>query len=140
MTEPVCVFCQIIRREVPASVVYEDEQLIVFLSNHPVNEGHALVVTKKHVENIYEVTEDEAAYLFKIAKRMAHAVKDATDVEGIRIVQNNGKDAGQIIFYLHVHVIPMKPNNHLQHENGFRTREQLEADAEKIKQHLKSLK
>jgi histidine triad (HIT) family protein len=89
MTEE-CVFCQIIRKEAPASIVYEDDQVVAFISNRPVNVGHTLVVPEKHYENVYEVPDDEIAYLFKIVKRIAHAVKDATNAEGIRIVQNNG--------------------------------------------------
>ena len=117
--------------------MYEDDEVIAFLSNRPVNVGHTLVVTKKHYQNIYELSEEEAAHLFKIAKRMAHAVKNATGVEAIRIVQNSGKDAGQVVFHLHVHVIPMKPHNYLQFDNALRRREQLDADAENIKQQLK---
>ena len=131
-----CVFCQITRKEAPASIVYEDEQVVAFLSNRPVNVGHTLVAPKKHYENIYEIPEEEAAYLFRIVKKIARAVKDATGIEGIRIVQNNGKDAGQVIFHLHVHVIPMNPTSQIFHEHGFRTAELLNRDAEKIKQHL----
>ena len=136
MYKVTCEFCQIIRREAPASIVYEDEQVTVFLSNHPVNVGHTLVVPKRHYIDISEIPEDEAAYLFKIAKRIAQAVKQATGVEAIRIVQNNGKDAGQIIFHLHIHIIPMKPQNIFKIENELRTPELLERDAEKIRQQL----
>jgi histidine triad (HIT) family protein len=94
------VFCQIIRKEAPASVVYEDAQAVAFLSNHPVNVGHTLVAPKKHYRDIYEIPQEEAANLFKIVKRVAQAVKDAMGIEGIRIVQNNGKDAGQVVFHL----------------------------------------
>lgn len=134
-----CVFCQITRREAPASIVYEDAQAAAFLSNHPVNIGHTLVAPKKHYPNIYEIPAEEAAYLFKIVKLVAQAVKDATGVEGIRIVQNNGKDAGQVVFHLHVHVIPMKPSSQLFHEHGFREAELLDMDAEKIRAHLTKL-
>jgi histidine triad (HIT) family protein len=135
MTEE-CVFCQIIRKEAPASIIYEDDQAVAFLSNRPVNVGHTLVVPKKHYENVYEVPEDEIAYLFKIVKRIAHAVKDATTAEGIRIVQNNGEVAGQVVFHFHVHIIPMKPHNKFRHDNGYREAEELEKDAEKIRNHL----
>ena len=131
-----CIFCQIIRKEAPASIVYEDEQVVAFLSNRPINVGHTLVAPKKHYENIYEIPEEEAAYLFKIAKKIAQAVKDATDIEGIRIVQNNGEAAGQVVFHLHVHIIPMKPHTQFSHELGFRAAELLDKDAEKIRQHL----
>jgi histidine triad (HIT) family protein len=135
-----CVFCQIISKDAPASIVYEDSQVIAFLTNRPVNEGHTLVAPKKHYENIYDISEEEAAYLSKIAKRVAHAVKDATGAEGIRIVQNNGWAAGQVIFHLHVHVIPMSPNEGFIHGKAFRDHtnprntEELEQDAEKIRQ------
>jgi histidine triad (HIT) family protein len=137
-----CVFCQIIRKQLPASLVYEDEQVIAFLSNHPVNEGHTLVLPKKHYENIYEISEDEVAYLFRLAKRVAHAVKAAMDVQGIRIVQNNGWAAGQVIFHLHVHIIPMKPNEGFSHGKAYRNPTQprnaelLDMDAEKIRHYL----
>ena len=117
-------------------MVYEDEQVIAFLSNRPVNVGHTLVVPKKHYTDIYEFPEDETAYIFKIAKRIALAVKEATGVEAIRIVQNNGKDAGQIIFHLHVHLIPMKPHNHLKIVNDLRAPGRLEEDAGKIREQL----
>ena len=139
-----CIFCQIIRKEAPASIVYEDEQVIAFLSKHTVNEAHTLVVPKKHWENIYEISEENAAYLFRIVKRVAHAVKDSTGAEGIRIVQNNGEAAGQVVFHLHVHVIPMAPNDGFIHGKAFRDHtnsrdsEELQKDAEKLMQHLKN--
>ena len=131
-----CIFCQIIRKETTASIVYEDDQVAAFLSNHPVNIGHTLIVPKKHYENIYEIPEEQAAYLFEIVKKIATAVKDATGIEGIRIVQNNGKDAGQVVFHLHVHVIPMKPSSQIRLDHGFRAAELLDGDAERIRQAL----
>jgi histidine triad (HIT) family protein len=137
-----CIFCQIIRKEASASIIYENEEFVAFLSNRPVNEGHTLVVPKKHYENIYEISEEEAAYLFKVVKRVAHAVRDAVGAEGIRIVQNNGWAAGQVVFHLHVHVIPMKPQEGFTHGKAYRDLSQarvveaLEQDAEKIRQHL----
>ncbi|MGD6852518.1 MAG: HIT family protein [Candidatus Bathyarchaeia archaeon] len=137
-----CVFCQIIRKEAPACIVYEDEMVVAFLSNRPVNEGHTLVVPKKHYENIYEIPDEEIAHLSKIAKRVAVGVRDAMDAEGIRVVQNNGSAAGQVIFHFHVHVIPMKPHEGFMHGKAYRDQSQgrmpeaLELDAEKIRQKL----
>jgi histidine triad (HIT) family protein len=134
-----CIFCQIIQKQLPASVVYEDEQVVAFLSNRPVNEGHTLVVPKKHYANIYEISEDETAYLFKIVKQVALAVRESVDAEGIRIVQNNGEAAGQVVFHLHVHVIPMKPQEGFSHGKAYRSPsnsrnvDELEMDAQKIR-------
>jgi histidine triad (HIT) family protein len=131
-----CIFCQIIQHQAPANFVYEDEHVAAFLSNHPVNEGHTLVVPKKHYINIYDMPEDDVAYLFKTVKRIALAVRDATGTAGIRLVQNNGKDAGQVIFHMHVHIIPLKPSSHPWQEHNSRAEELLKQDAEKIRQHL----
>lgn len=140
-----CIFCQIIRKQAPANVVYEDQQVLAFLSNRPVNEGHTLVVPKKHYENIFEIPEEEVSYLFRVVKRITVAVKNATAAEGIRIVQNNGWAAGQVVFHLHVHVIPMEPNDGFVHGSAFRGHtnvmeaEELQKGAEKIRQHLENL-
>jgi histidine triad (HIT) family protein len=129
-----CTFCKIVRKEAPASIVYEDEEVIAFMSIRPINVGHTLVVPKKHYENIYEISEEETAYLYKVVKKLSHAVKQAVDAEGIRIVQNNGEAAGQVIFHMHVHIIPMNKNHSWLHHAEPRSAEALENDAERIRQ------
>lgn len=130
------------RKEASASMVYEDQQVVAFLSHRPVNEGHTLVVPKKHYENLYVIPEEDVAYLFRVVKRVAVAVRDAMAAEGVRIVQNNGEAAGQVVFHLHVHVIPMRPHNVDAHDGAFRDKtnaratEALEMDAEKIRRQL----
>jgi len=131
-----CIFCEIAHKEAPANKVYEDEEVIAFLSIQPINIGHTLVVPKKHFVNIYEIPEDELAYLYKIVKKMANAVKNAVDAEGIRIVQNNGEAAGQVIFHFHVHVIPMKKNRQWVHHPENRDVDALKDDARRILQSL----
>ena len=137
-----CVFCQIIAKKSPACIVYEDEKVMAFLSNRPVNEGHTLVIPKKHYENIYEIPEEEIAYLYKVVKRVAIAVRDAMEAEGIRVVQNNGWAAGQVIFHHHVHIIPLKPHEGFTHGKAYRDQTQgrlfeaLKMDAEKIKKKI----
>jgi len=101
-----CVFCRIARQEEHASCIYEDEDVIAFLDARPVNEGHTLVVSKKHYENIFEIPDEELADLFKVVKKVANAIMKSEKAEGIRIVQNNGSAAHQIIFHFHVHIIP----------------------------------
>jgi histidine triad (HIT) family protein len=131
-----CVFCRIAQKEAPASVVYEDEKVVAFLSIQPINVGHTLVVPKKHYENIYEIPEEEVAYLYKIVKNLSHAVQKAVDAEGIRIVQNNGETAGQVIFHLHVHIIPMNKGSQWVHHLENRATDALKDDARKIRQFI----
>ena len=133
MTES-CTFCKIARGEAPASQVYEDEKVIAFLSIRPINVGHTLVVPKRHYENIYEIPEEEVAHLSKIVKKVAYAVKMAVNAEGIRIIQNNGEAAGQVVFHFHVHVIPMHKTLRMPHHHEIRDPNALESDARRIRQ------
>lgn len=95
-----CEFCKIVRNEVPASRIYEDERVMAFLDIRPLNEGHTLVLPKKHYETIYNVPDEEIGHLFKIVRRVATAVKKAVNAEGITISQHNERAAGQDIFHL----------------------------------------
>lgn len=127
-----CMFCQIVRGESWSSKVFEDDRVLAFLSNRPVNVGHTLVVPKKHYESIFDISEEEFAHLFVVVKRIAAAVKTAVAAEGVRIIQNNGEAAGQVIFHLHVHVTPFKEKVSLQHYTESRSRSDLEEDAAMI--------
>ncbi len=131
-----CVFCKIMRKEAPASVAYEDDKVLAFMSIQPINVGHTLVVPKKHYENIYEIPEDEIAHLYKIVKKLSHAVQKAVNADGIRIIQNNGKTAGQVIFHMHVHIIPMTKDRPWVHRPENRSSDTLKDDAEKIRQFI----
>jgi len=131
-----CVFCKIVRKEAPANIVYEDDKVIAFMSIQPINVGHTLVVPKTHYDTIYAIPEDEIGYLYRIVKKMAHAVKNAVNAEGIRIVQNNGAAAGQVIFHLHTHIIPMRQDTHGIHYPQNRSADELEDDAQEIRQFL----
>jgi histidine triad (HIT) family protein len=135
MPEP-CAFCKIVRNEAPANPVYEDDKVIAFLSIQPINIGHTLVVPKKHYNNIYEMPEEEVAHLYKIVKKVAYAVKNAVSADGIRIVQNNGEAAGQVIFHLHVHIIPMNKDRLWVHHLENRDAEALKDDARRIRQFI----
>jgi histidine triad (HIT) family protein len=131
-----CVFCKIVGKEVPASVAYEDEKVIAFMSIQPINVGHTLVVPKKHYENIYEIPEDEIAYLYRIVKKLSHAVQKAVNADGVRTIQNNGKAADQVIFHMHVHIIPMSKDRSWRHRPENRSLDELNDDAKKIRQFI----
>jgi histidine triad (HIT) family protein len=141
-----CIFCKIVQKTNPASWVYEDEHIGAFLSNQPVNQGHTLVIPKKHYINIYDIPADEVAYLFKITKRIALLARDTFNAEGIRVVQNNGKAAGQVVFHLHVHIIPMHSKDEFGHDGTYRdktkqrTEPDLKTDAEKMRQTISAFK
>jgi len=101
-----CLFCKIINKEIPSNIVYEDENTIAFLDIAPVNEGHTLVIPKNHSTNVFDIDEEDFKHLAVTVRKIAHAVKSATNAEGVNIGMNNEEAAGQVIFHPHVHVIP----------------------------------
>jgi len=101
-----CVFCRIATRESDASIVFEDEKTMAFMDIRPVSEGHVLVIPKEHYQDIFDIDEDLIGQVHKNAKKIAEGVKTAVNADGISIVQQNGRAAGQVIFHLHVHIIP----------------------------------
>lgn len=100
------VFTRIIRREIPAAVVYEDDQVIAFMDAGQVNPGHVLVATKRQVETVMELEEAEAAHLFAVATRVAKAVQAAYAPEGMTLLQTNKPAGWQTVPHVHVHVLP----------------------------------
>ena len=131
-----CSFCKIVRNEIPRSCVYEDKEVMAIMDMRPINEGHILVIPKKHYENIYDIPEREVAALFKIVKKIAHAVKKGVNAEGVTIVQNNGKAAGQVVFHLHVHIIPRYEGQEVPPRREIIETYKLDQVAKKIRQFI----
>jgi histidine triad (HIT) family protein len=101
-----CPFCNIASGKTVASIVYEDATTLAFMDLNPANVGHTLVVPREHYENIYEVPEKLLAEMTAVVKRVCVAVKKTVAADGIKIIQLNGKAAGQVVMHLHFHVIP----------------------------------
>lgn len=106
MSEENCIFCKIVRGEMPASVVFEDEQSIAFMDVFPVAEGHCLLIPKKHYENMFDVDPDLVAHLAKNLADLTKRVHKATGAEGVLNIVANGEGAGQDVPHLHFHAIP----------------------------------
>lgn len=105
------VFTRIVRREIPAAIVFEDEQVIAFMDAGQVNPGHVLVATKRRVETVMELSEAEAGHLFAIATRVAKAVQAAFQPTGMTLLQTNKPDGWQTVPHVHVHVLPRNAND-----------------------------
>lgn len=105
------VFTRIVRREIPAAIVFEDEQVIAFMDAGQVNPGHVLVATKRQVETVMELSEAEAGHLFAIATRVAKAVQAAFQPTGMTLLQTNKPDGWQTVPHVHVHVLPRRAND-----------------------------
>ena len=106
-----CIFCKIVKKEIPCNKIYEDNDVLVFLDIAPVNAGHALVIPKKHFVNIYETPEDILIEMMKAVKKISHAIKDGLSADGINVTMNNDPAAGQVVFHSHIHIIPRIAND-----------------------------
>ena len=127
-----CPFCNLVNHTASMSCVYEDDSILAFMDIQPISQGHVLVIPKKHYTNIHEIPEDEVSYLFQIVKKISLAVKNGLSADGLSIVQNNGAVAGQVVFHLHVHIIPRYTNIPRKKDRWKMTKEQLDELALKI--------
>ena len=101
-----CIFCKIINGDIPSTVVYEDENAKVILDIAPAAKGHAILILKEHVANVFELDAELAGKVFAVVPRVAAAIKETLGCDGMNILQNNGVEAGQTVFHLHIHFIP----------------------------------
>src|SRR6185312_9200205 len=98
-----CIFCKIVEGTIPSTKIYEDEYVYAFMDIMPVTKGHVLLIPKKHVENVYDFSDEEASHLFAAAPKIANALKAEFKPAGLNLLQNNGAHAGQTIFHFHLH-------------------------------------
>jgi histidine triad (HIT) family protein len=133
-----CIFCRLIKGEISASKVYEDEQTVAFMDLGQVNPGHVLVALKRHAATLLDITPDEASAAMQTARQVALAVKLAFDPPGLTLLQCNGKEGDQTVFHFHMHVVPRHGDDGiaLSWPRKDPAREQLDAYAEMIRQRL----
>lgn len=133
---PDCVFCKIIKGEIPSEKVYEDEYTFAFLDNGPDSRGHTLVIPKDHLENLYGIPDEEACRWIMSIKKVAIGLKHALDADGINLLMNN--EMGQIVPHAHMHLIPRYHDDtgfHFGRKITYKEGEKTEI-AEKIKKEL----
>jgi histidine triad (HIT) family protein len=104
--EPSCVFCKIVRGELPAATVLETDEALAFLDIGPLKPGHTLLIPKAHHESLPEMPDDLAAATAALLPRLCRAVKAATQAEGLNVLANTGPVAGQSVNHVHWHIIP----------------------------------
>jgi histidine triad (HIT) family protein len=136
-TEP-SIFTRIINREIPANIIYEDEHTIAFLTIEPITQGHTLVVPKKPFVNLLDGDDMALGQMMHVAKKIGQALVAAGLGEGVNLIMNNGKAAGQEVFHAHLHIVPRYPDdgalpqpNHVTYQN-----EEAKETVEKIQAQL----
>lgn len=110
-----CIFCKIIKGELPSNKIYENDKILAFLDIGPVNKGHTLVIPKEHYETIYDVPEELLKEMIVIVKKITIAVKKAVNADGINLGQSNETAAGQAVPHLHFHIMPRLKDDGFHH-------------------------
>ncbi|MBE5954636.1 MAG: HIT family protein [Lachnospiraceae bacterium] len=101
-----CIFCKIAKGDIPSATIYETGDFKCILDVAPANKGHALIITKEHYDNIFQLDAETAAKIFSFATVAAKAIKEETGCEGMNVLQNNGAVAGQTVNHFHLHLVP----------------------------------
>lgn len=127
------IFAKILRGEIPAITVYEDEQVLAFMDIMPQAEGHTLVIPKSPAVTLLDLAPEAAAYTIQIVQKVAQAIEKALGVDGIVLMQLSGAAAGQTVPHVHFHLIPSSVHELGKHAAQMGDQEKIKAIAEKIK-------
>jgi histidine triad (HIT) family protein len=107
-TQEGCIFCAIAAGRAPAEILCQEEAALALLDAHPAAPGHTLVIPRAHLHAIWEMDEEAGAALMRLVARMARALRQALQPDGLTVLQNNGRAAGQVVPHLHFHLIPRR--------------------------------
>ena len=133
-----CIFCKILQRKIPSTILFESDAFFVFLDISPINKGHALIVPKKHMETVFDVDPSYGVELIAIIRRVGNAIIHATGATGMNVLQNNYSDAGQTVSHVHWHLIPRFANDRLFPWNpkSYTDKKEMETIADSIRSNL----
>jgi histidine triad (HIT) family protein len=101
-----CIFCKIVKGEVPCFKVYEDDKVLAFEDINPISTGHTLIIPKKHAENLWEIPDEDLTAIHKASKKIIHAIKDTLSPTGVAVLQLNGRGVNQLVMHYHLHLMP----------------------------------
>lgn len=127
------IFARILRGELPAIKIYEDDQVLAFMDIMPQADGHALVIPKIPAVTLMDLPADAAAYTIQIVQKIAKAIETGLDAKGIVLMQLSGAAAGQTVPHVHFHLIPSSVHELGRHAAQMGDQEKIKAFAEKIK-------
>ncbi|UZE93762.1 MAG: HIT family protein [Candidatus Pacearchaeota archaeon] len=134
---PDCIFCKIATGEIPSYKIYEDDDFFAFLDIQPVNPGHALVIPKKHYENLLDIPQNILCEMMGVVQKLSKTITEVLNAPGFNIGINNKKIAGQSFFHLHVHIMPrFEGDGYKLWPGKVKSKEELQKIADKIKNSL----
>lgn len=127
------IFAKILRNEIPAIKVYEDDQVLAFMDIMPQADGHTLVIPKMPAVTLLDLSPESAAYTIQVVQKVAKAIEIALDAQGIVLMQLSGEAAGQTVPHVHFHLIPSSVHALGKHAVQLGDQEKIKEFAEKIK-------
>ena len=131
-----CIFCKIVKGDIPCAKIFEDDCVLSFLDIAPANKGHALIITKNHYETLLDMPDECLNDLMVKAKKIARAMHSALANEGFNILMNNGKAAGQLVSHAHVHIMPRFKGDGI--DLNWRSRKYKDKEIDEFKEKIKS--
>ncbi|MSP64035.1 MAG: HIT family protein [Ignavibacteria bacterium] len=137
-----CIFCKIRDKEIPSSILFENEKAFAILDINPMNYGHVLLISKGHYSDILEIPENDLKEILSAVQQVSKALVGAFSLEGFNLVANKGEIAGQSIFHFHFHIIPRYKNDNLNFVRNIKKYEenQFNEYADQIRNAIQSLK
>jgi histidine triad (HIT) family protein len=106
-----CIFCKIVRGEIPSHKVYENDKVFAFEDINPISEGHTLIVPKRHAANLWEIPDEDLAAVHVASRKIIHAIQKALHPSGVVCLQLNGRGVNQVVMHYHLHLMPRTPNS-----------------------------
>jgi len=104
-----CIFCKIVKGEIPSFKVYEDKKVLAFEDINPISPGHTLIIPKKHAKDLWEISDDDLTAIHLASKKVIQAIRKALNPSGVACVQLNGPGANQVVLHYHLHLVPRTP-------------------------------
>lgn len=133
-----CIFCKIVKVEIPSFTVYQDNDTLAFLDINPDNRGHTLVIPKKHADNITDMDDRDIASVFRTVRKVVRGLQAVVNPEGFNLVVNQGEVAGQVIHHFHCHIVPRNTGDGIEYKSGGSTlsTQEFEELARKVAEHV----
>ncbi|HDZ91019.1 MAG: HIT family protein [Deltaproteobacteria bacterium] len=101
-----CIFCKIVRGDIPSFRVYEDEKVFAFADINPISTGHTLIIPKRHSRDLWEIPEDDLSAVHLASIKIIRAIREVLKPTGVACVQLNGPGANQVVLHYHLHLVP----------------------------------
>ncbi len=101
-----CIFCKIVKGEIPCFKVYEDDRVLAFMDINPISEGHTLIIPRKHAQDLWEIPEEDLAAIHLASRKIGQAMQKALGPAGVAVLQLNGRGVNQVVMHYHLHLMP----------------------------------